>query len=360
MLGMTAPASPPVRPFLPPRSIRFRWQPRLLAAALAAACAGPGLVLADTVWLQNGDRLTGKIRLLDAGKLSLETDYGGTITLDWEKVKTLESSEEILVRDEALKDEYLAKLQRGEPGHVIVATSETQQTKPLPELDQVMRPRPFVNDAIWKGTVNLGLNQKSASTKTEDYKVDIDTELRHDRWRHQLAADYDRKRDNDRRTADNYGATASSDRFISDKFFWQVRGLYKRDKIEEISRQTGLGTGPGYQFWDDELGAFSLTGLLGRMHYSYRDGASDGFYATGLRWDYKRYLYSQRFEIFTEGEVSRPLDNAADFSMDAAAGVRYRMTDWVSWFLTYSRNQVSGGRQTLNERRVTTGLGVTW
>ncbi|VFR30920.1 Peptide chain release factor RF-3 [plant metagenome] len=340
--------------------MRSRWQPRLLAAALAAACAGPGLVLADTVWLQNGDRLSGKIRLLDAGKLSLETDYGGTITLDWKKVKTLESSEEILVRDEALKDEYLAKLQRAEPGHVIVATSETQQTKPLPELDQVMRPRPFINDAIWKGSIDMGLNHKTASTKTEDYRLDADTELRHGRWRHQGSVDYERKKDNNQLTGDKYALSASSDHFISDKFFWQGRGLYRRNKIEDLSRQAGLGTGPGYQFWDDELGAFSLTGLLGRMNYRYRDGASDEFYAASVRWDYKRYLYSQRLELFTAGEVMRPLDNAADISLDAAAGVRYRMTDWVSWFLTYSRNQVSGGRQSLNEKRVTTGLGLTW
>ncbi|HBB77228.1 MAG TPA: DUF481 domain-containing protein, partial [Pseudomonas sp.] len=31
-------------------------------------------LLADTVWLKNGDRLTGKISVLDGGKLLLETD----------------------------------------------------------------------------------------------------------------------------------------------------------------------------------------------------------------------------------------------------------------------------------------------
>ena len=46
---------------------------------------------ADTVWLTNGDRLTGTIRFFDGSKLLLETDYGGSIPLDWKKIATLES-----------------------------------------------------------------------------------------------------------------------------------------------------------------------------------------------------------------------------------------------------------------------------
>ena len=54
--------------------------------ALAAASTA---TFADTVWMKNGDRLTGTIRVFDGGKLVLETDYGGTIPLDWKKVATL-------------------------------------------------------------------------------------------------------------------------------------------------------------------------------------------------------------------------------------------------------------------------------
>ena len=37
--------------------------------------AGPAL--ADTVWLDNGDRLSGEIVLMDGGKLALKTRYAG-------------------------------------------------------------------------------------------------------------------------------------------------------------------------------------------------------------------------------------------------------------------------------------------
>jgi hypothetical protein len=42
-----------------------------LSIALCSSAA-----FADTVWLKNGDRLTGTIRFFDGSKLLLETDYG--------------------------------------------------------------------------------------------------------------------------------------------------------------------------------------------------------------------------------------------------------------------------------------------
>ena len=48
-------------------------------------------LLADTVWLKNGDRLSGKIKVFDGGKLLIQTDYAGAVPIDWKQVKTLES-----------------------------------------------------------------------------------------------------------------------------------------------------------------------------------------------------------------------------------------------------------------------------
>lgn len=41
--------------------------------------AGPAL--ADTVWLDNGDRLSGEIVLMDGGKLALKTRYAGQVLI---------------------------------------------------------------------------------------------------------------------------------------------------------------------------------------------------------------------------------------------------------------------------------------
>ncbi|HCW94842.1 MAG TPA: DUF481 domain-containing protein, partial [Pseudomonas sp.] len=63
----------------------------------ASLCAFSLPALSDTIWLKNGDRLTGKISVLDGGKLLIETDYGGSIPVQWKKVRTLQSDQKLLI-----------------------------------------------------------------------------------------------------------------------------------------------------------------------------------------------------------------------------------------------------------------------
>jgi hypothetical protein len=136
---------------------------------------------------------------------------------------------------------------------------------------------------------------------------------------------------------------------------------YKRDKVEELARQRVVGTGPGYQFWDNELGAFSLGSLLNRTYYEYKDGGKDNFYSLAMKWDYNRYLIGKRVELFTNGEVGRPLSNIADYALDAEIGLRYKVTEWASLNLKAERDIISGTKDSdLNKTRYTAGFGVAW
>src|SRR5437016_9696991 len=49
--------------------------------------------LADQVTLKNGDRITGTIVKSDGKTLLLHTDYAGDVTLKWDAVGTIQSSE---------------------------------------------------------------------------------------------------------------------------------------------------------------------------------------------------------------------------------------------------------------------------
>src|SRR3979490_2688891 len=75
--------------------LRLPEYPNLLSRTLsylAATCHG-SVSLADTLWLKNGDWLSGKIRILKGGKLLLQTDYAGTLTLDWNQLQSVESDQ---------------------------------------------------------------------------------------------------------------------------------------------------------------------------------------------------------------------------------------------------------------------------
>jgi len=45
----------------------------------------------DVIILENGDHITGEIKKLDRGKLTLKTDWMGTIEIEWNRIEKLES-----------------------------------------------------------------------------------------------------------------------------------------------------------------------------------------------------------------------------------------------------------------------------
>ncbi|WP_310358114.1 DUF481 domain-containing protein [Pseudomonas brassicacearum] len=318
-------------------------------------------LLADTVWLKNGDKLTGKITVFDGGKLLIQTDYAGAVPIDWKQVKTLESDQQLLVKQDAYTGEKAKALQAAEDGKVTLANGDAPKTVELASIQQILKPKPVVEDLVWKGNIDAALDYKRAENDTDDYDVDFKTSARHGRWRHNAEGEYNREFQDDVVSTDNWRLEYSLDRFFTDKWFWQGRLNYKRDKVEDLARQRVVGTGPGYQFWDDELGAFSLGSLLNRTDYEYRDGGKDNFYSVAMKWDYNRYLIGKRVEFFTNGEVGKPLSDVADYAYDAEVGLRYKVTDWASLNLKAEKDVIEGTEDSdLSKTRYTAGFGVTW
>ena len=318
-------------------------------------------LLADTVWLKNGDKLSGTITVFDGGKLLIQTKYAGAVTIDWKEVKTLDSDQHLLVKQDAYNGEVSKSLTAAEDGKVTLANGEAPKTVDLASIQQILKPKPVVEDLVWKGNVDLALDYQRAEKDTDDYDIGFKTSARHGRWRHIAEGEYNREVQDDVTTTDNWRAEYSLDRFLTDQWFWQGRLNYKRDHIEELSRQRVVGTGPGYQFWDDELGAFSLGSLLNRTDYEYSDGSKDNFYSVAMKWDYNRYLIGKKVEFFTNGEVGKPLSGVADYALDAEMGLRYKVTEWASLNLKAERDIISGTNDAdLNKTRYTAGFGVAW
>jgi len=333
--------------------------PRTLLCLAVVSTSTP--LLADTVWLKNGDKLSGKITLFDGGKLLIQTPYAGAVPIDWKEVKTLESDQQMLVKQDAYTGEKAKSLHAAEDGKVTLANGDGPKTVELASIQQMLKPKPVVEDLVFKGNVDLALDYQRAEKDTDDYDVGFKTTARHGRWRHTAEGEYNREFQDDVVTTDNWRAEYSLDRFLTEKWFWQGRLNYKRDKVEELSRQRTVGTGPGYQFWDDELGAFSLGSLLNRTDYEFSDGGKQNFYSLAMKWDYNRYLIGKKVEFFTKGEVGKPLSGVADYALDTEAGLRYKVTDWASLNLKAEKDIISGtDNADLNKTRYTAGFGVAW
>lgn len=333
--------------------------PPLLTTLLSGTLS---VAWADTVWLNNGDRLTGTVRYLSDGKLGLDTEYGGTLTLTWSAVSTLASNNPFVVENKKTGENYHVTLTAGDPGYVWVRRDDErqQQKVSVKRIDDFMKEKVRTDTLSWTGNIDAGVNIKKSSTKTDDYNFSLNTKLSQGRWRHDIGATYNREQENESVNTDNYSLRYAFDYIFREQYFWQTRGTYKRDWVEDVSRQALIGTGPGYQLWDTELSSFSVSILAGAFGYGYSDGSSDDHLGTSIRWNYQRYLLAKKVTLYSNGDIGHSLDEDGIFTMDAEVGLRYSLTSWSTWHIGYHKNLVHGTRDNLNEGTFSTGLGVKW
>lgn len=315
--------------------------------------------LADSVWLKNGDRLSGKIQLLDGGKLLLKTDYAGSLTLDWKQVASLESDRALLVKLDDGEGEHARGLRRAADGRVELVNGAARSVA-LAEVRQILAPRPLVEDWVWSGSADFAFEYEQAEKDVEELDVDLRTKARHGQWRHNLSASYDRESKDEVETEDSVSAEYALDRFLDEHWFWQGKFEYERDRIGDLAVQRTLGTGPGYQFWDNELGAFSLVSLLNRHDLDFAGASDEHLYALGFKWDYNRFLFGKRFELFSHGELGVPFIDEIDYKLESDLGLRYRINSWASLHLKGEWDQLRSEEGQVDESTYSVGFGVGW
>ena len=330
-----------------------------LRSLLFSLCIGLSTpISADTVWLNNGDRLSGEIILLDGGKLALKTKYAGQVLIAWKDIDTLRSDKPLLVRREGFDSEHSNQLEAAGSGMVRIVNATTH-TVPLASINRLIPPRMVVQDRVWEGNLDAKLDMKRDSNETDEWKLKGNTRMEHGRWRHVLSSELERKVKNDVKTADNWQLEYDLDRFINDQWFWRASAGQDEDEFTFFNRQRIVGTGPGYRFWDNELGRFDMIAQFNRTELNSSVG-DVSFNTYSLEWDYKRLLWGTRLELYSTAEWQIPQIEIVDYVLDSEVGLRYRLNDWARLSLLYELDMVRGLGQSVSERRYLLGVGVGW
>lgn len=308
--------------------------------------------------MDNGDRLSGEIVLLDGGKLVLKTKYAGQVLIAWKDIETLRSDKPLLIRRQGLDSEFSNQLEAAGSGLVRVV-GENTQTVPLASISRLVPPRPVLQDRFWEGNLDAKLDMERDEDETDEWKVKGNTRMEHGRWRHVLNGELERETKNGNKVDDNWQLEYDLDRFITDHWFWRSGVEQQEDEFEDINRQRIIGTGPGYRFWDNELGRFDLVSQVNRVRFETQTADLE-FDSYSLEWDYKRLLWGTRVEFYSTAELQLPAIDDVDYAFDSEMGLRYRLNDWARLSLLYELDQVRALGQVSSERRYLLGLGVGW
>ena len=254
-----------------PSNIFLRLTRLILLAGLILA--GPALAeYTDTIVLKNGDTLTGNVKALAQGQLSLDTDAMGTVLIEWDKIAEITSATEMQVETTTTERYFGVLAEPTRNGEIVVQTSTGPKAIAS---DNIVHVTP-INASPWKriqGSLSAGLSYTKSSDVAQ-YSIGLDALYRS--RQHQVAVKY-----NSIVTRQDSGTTGQIDSGITYKGFrqngWFGLGFLSLQSNEElgIDGRGLLGAGLGRNTRETSRSILSLSAGLDLNAEDTTDGSQN-------------------------------------------------------------------------------------
>ncbi|GAB4464048.1 MAG: hypothetical protein OHK0029_33550 [Armatimonadaceae bacterium] len=204
---------------------------------LLAPCAR-----ADELVLKNGDRLTGTVDSLAAGKLVFKTAKAGTVTVSLREIRSLTTEKpfKLMLQD---RTTVTSRLVAADNGLVTLTVEGEARTLPLTQI-AVINPGKF----RWIGGVSAGLTLLSNLINTQTFNVSAEASRKTPTTETSFDAAYLLSRQEDVTTEN--AAFLNGDYLFGkgNRRFGFVNGALRTDRIQRLNLRVILGTGIGYEW----------------------------------------------------------------------------------------------------------------
>jgi putative salt-induced outer membrane protein YdiY len=214
----------------------------------------------DIVVLFNGDRLTGEIKSLSYGRLTIETDYMGTVQIEWPDVVRVESPQSFLVEDtdgHLLYGNFPADPQTGQLS--VAGDGAVTHRVAMPRVARLSQSEDRLLDRV-HGSFSLGFDY----TKSSDIAVlsgSFNTNYRGPKSSWSFGVDLNSTRDPAQGTIDRDSIKYSYRWLQPGNRFWA--GLTSVERNEETGIEARVLVGGGYGRYFLQSASNEVAALVG-------------------------------------------------------------------------------------------------
>ena len=274
-------------------------------------------VYADEIYLTNGDRLTGKIDNLVDGKLTLESELVGTVTIDISNVRTITSDKPLEIN---LKDGSVLHERITSSGPVDLSVVDTINPPPKP------KPK-------WHGEISAGYNSSHGNTNTDNINVSAVLKKRTEKHRIKFMGDYAKSREKDETTGkrkaieDWWKVSGDYDYFLTKKIFAFAEASYETDDIANLDRRVILGGGLGYQWVESEQMNFSTRAGLANLYEKFENqGKGSSELSAHLGYDFDKQI-RDNIKFIHSLKYYPSVDKLSDYLLNTSAEIKADLTE---------------------------------
>jgi Protein of unknown function, DUF481 len=231
----------------PSRQTKARLRGLAFCAAMLAL-SGPVLAApkTDILVFRNGDRLTGEVKGLERGKLSFKTDATGTISVEWDKVASLQTEQYLQVELSDGRRHFGRASQEQPEGKLKLRVGSGSNVREMP-LAEVVGIAPIELGGFFArldGYVTAGYDYtKSSSVQQFTFTGGLSSRDEKREWAidSSVALTSQSGRDDSSR----YNLGAYNRRFLEDRWFVQGFGSFDGNDELGIDLRTTLGAAYG-------------------------------------------------------------------------------------------------------------------
>ncbi len=332
------------------------------STALALLLATTGFAHADTVVLDNGDRLTGTVIQVSGGAMEFRPEATNqAVTIRWDRIATFSSDGtlQVLLEDGT---EIIGRAEKADQGRIRLVSDQLDEpvsvrTTAIASITGPDTPR---RDRVrTTGNINAGGSLTRGNTRTETYNANGAFEARTNVNRFRLNGDVNQAKDNGDLSRDNASGTARYDHFVSQRLYLNTYTNLSRDRFKDLRLRTSVGAGLGYQFYD--TAQRSLSAELGAGYVNQDYYAAENESNPGGRWalDYEERLMGGGLRLFHRQEGLVSLEDSDEFQVSTQTGVRFPlvlgMTGTVQANVDYNNSPPGDSKKTDQAYLLTAG-----
>lgn len=295
----------------------------------------PGKSLADEVRLKNGDRLTGQVIRMEAGKLILKTIYAGEISIVWQEVARLKTdgSVKVVLKDEtALEGTTLAI----ENGKMMLETANLEAPASFRMTDvKAINPKSIKTVKITT-RANVNITSERGNTDSDNYYFDGEFVARTEKNRYKIGGELSKEDSDGTTTSQNWLAYGNYSHFLNEKWYLYTDTFFEHDEFKDLNLRSTLGAGAGYQIFETPLLNLSISAGLAMVDENF-DVAEDNDYSAG-QWsvNYDQYFFEKFVQLFHVNTGFVSLEDANDWFLKTRTGLRFPVYKGLTATLQYN------------------------
>ena len=282
--------------------------------------------IADTLVMNDGSILKGKMIKQEKNRLQFKTSYAGTIKVRWNHVKSLQMDKPttiMLITDELITTKHVNNLDNG----ISQIKKENQQQNTDFKTSNVS----YINPDPWRlgdgykfsGRINASLKSQHGNTTKNELDVDGELTFRSLKDRYSFIGQLEHDRTDNKTSSDNWVLHNEYHYFTSKKRYIGALLYFERDRFTDLNLRTLLGPIIGEQHYEsDELNLATSIGIV----KAYEDNivAEDTDY-TGFVWNvnYDHFLFDKFTQFYHRQSGLWDWQKTDKVTLDSWTGFRF-------------------------------------